>query len=308
MRQCGIAPYFELVQDTYTIPDSENIIEVVLISNVGFETIGPDVDWVECIDRMSTESRRYYQVARNDEYESRKCEILYVNNKYGLERRVSIEQAQKGALIISQTAYEVNAQGGKIEVQLQSNVAYDVIVPVDCSSWIEQLPNTKSLRKDVLLLRISENKDYSGREGYVNIVNQTNNLSETITIKQKAKRSLILSEKEYSVSDAGEKIILDVGTESNDYSWTVADDVDWITLAKSESGNVKSSLIVNVKPNYSYSSRSAEVMLRTNDGELSDKLLIFQSQHDALLLDKTEYQVGNGGGEITIRLKSNISI
>lgn len=307
VRQCGIAPYFELVQDTYTIPDSENIIEVVLISNVGFETIGPDVDWVECIDRMSTESRRYYQVARNDEYESRKCEILYVNNKYGLERRVSIEQAQKGALIISQTAYEVNAQGGKIEVQLQSNVAYDVIVPVDCSSWIEQLPNTKSLRKDVLLLRISENKDYSGREGYVNIVNQTNNLSETITIKQKAKRSLLLSEKEYSVSDAGEKIILDVGTESNDYSWTVADDVDWITLAKSESGNVKSSLIVNVKPNYSYSSRSAEVMLRTNDGELSDKLLIFQSQHDALLLDKTEYQVGNGGGEITVRLKSNIS-
>lgn len=394
--QGGTAPFLELAQDTYMLPDSETVIEVGIVANVDYEAILPDADWIECIEENSAQNKLHYLVAQNDGYESRKCEILYVNNKYGLERLVLIEQAQKDAviisehdiflsssaqnfevrlnanveydvsmplcdwlhdcqtkamhsetlifsvdenssyeartarivikneskniseqitvtqaqkdaLIVSETDYVVEAQGGDIEVGTRSNVVYSVIIPAECIAWVERLPQTKSLKDDVLVFRISENEEYSEREGLINIVSAENNLSETITIRQKARRSLVLSDKkEYAVSDEGEKIILDIGTGTDDYSWTVDDGVDWVTLTKSETGKVKTSLIVSVKPNGTYSSRRAEVLLRTNDGMLTDRLLITQAQHDALLLDETEYQIGNEGGEITVHLNTNI--
>lgn len=397
VRQGGTAPFLELVQNAYVVSDSESVVEVEIVANVDYETILPDADWIECADENLVQNKLRYLVARNNEYESRRCEILYVNTKYGLERRVSIEQAQKDAVVISEhdiflsssaqnfevrlnanveydvsimrcewlhncptkamhletlvfsvdenssyearatqivikneakniseqitvtqaqkdalivpgTDYVVEAQGGDVEVRTQSNVMYDVIVSDGCAAWIERLPETKSLRDDVLVFRISENKKYSKREGIINLVSRETNLSGTITIRQKARRALILSDKkEYAVSDAGGKISLDVGTETDDYFWTVSDGADWVTLTKSETGNVKTSLIISVKPNGTYSSRRAEIQLRTNDGELTDKLLIMQAQHDALLLDETEYLVGNEGGEITVHLKTNIS-
>ena len=75
---------------------------------------------------------------------------------------IHVYQAQKDELILTQDTYYVSSEGENINVELKSNVDYDVIIPEDVKDWVTQI-TSRSSRVDRLIFNIAQNQTYDNR-------------------------------------------------------------------------------------------------------------------------------------------------
>lgn len=216
---------------------------------------------------------------------------------------VVVTQKQKDALTLTSNKFEVSKAGGKINVEVKSNIQYEVIISETSKSWISQSAKTRGLTTNNLSFDIAPSEEYDKRTG--EIIIQSGELSETVHVYQSGEGVLLLTKSEYSVSDKGETIAVDL--KSNFEFDVKMPDVDWVQSAAKTRGMSSHTLYYTIAPNETYDSRKTEIIFYDKNSSIKDTLKIEQAQKDAIIIGKKEYKISANGETVGIELNSNIN-
>lgn len=185
-------------------------ITVELRSNCDYEVVMPSAGWIEeTVTRAMSSHTLHYTVAANDTYDGREAEIIYRDRSdNSIADTLTILQAQKDAIIVSEKEVKVGSEGGTVEVKIDANVDFEMQLPdVD---WISETA-TRGLSTHKKYLRIAENTGESAREARILFRNTASGIEETLTVSQSTKGKRV----KVHVEKAG--TLVDYITESDKY-------------------------------------------------------------------------------------------
>lgn len=240
------------------------------------------------------------RVAANKGYDDRNVSLTIAAG--GTSRTVIINQKQQDALTLTANKFEVGKNGGKINVEVKANIQYEVIISETSKSWISQSAKTRGLTSNNLSFDIAPSEEYDKRTG--EIIIQSGELSETVHVYQSGEGVLLLTKSEYSVSDKGETIAVDL--KSNFEFDVKMPDVDWVQSAAKTRGMSSHTLYYTIAPNETYDSREAEIIFYDKNSNIKDTLKIVQAQKNAIIISQKDYNVAANGEIIEVELSANI--
>lgn len=170
-----------LPSKSYDIAADARSVEVEVQANVQY-TVSVSADWIrQAGSKGLTSTKLTFSVEENTTYDARSATITIKPQDAGVpEQVVSVKQAQKDALIVGNTSYDMPYGGGEIEVKVDANVDFEVKSGAD---WIQHL-DTKALSSSTVRLKVEENPTFASREGKVEISQKGGGLSYTLTVNQ----------------------------------------------------------------------------------------------------------------------------
>ncbi len=187
-----------LSRTEYVVSSKAQVLEIKVQTNgkMGVEIPEAAQEWVSYVNtKAMVEKVIVLDIAENKTYGERECEIGIINEATSVRSAVKIIQMQNDALVISDKTFNVGSKGGNIEVTVDHNVDYDVIIE---DNWISQV-KTKALEREKVNFAISENPSTESRTGTVAFVSEDGTLSQKITVLQEGKSYHIY----YTSSDGG---------------------------------------------------------------------------------------------------------
>ena len=138
-------------------------------------------------------------IGANNSYSSRSATITVTAET--LVSGVTINQSQKDALIITSKTVNVPSAGATVEVELKSNISYDVILPTD-APWVLHT-GTKALNTYTHLITVAPNTGYDARSAKIIFKDKNSALSDTLTISQLQKDAIFVNPKIVNLEDVG---------------------------------------------------------------------------------------------------------
>ena len=181
---------FYLVQKEFNIKSEGEAITIELVHNMQSYSSyisSKDKEWLNIqqteANKTLTNNKMQVVVAPNENVDSRLGKIIFYSEDYKLSDTLIIHQAAQSKLILDETTFIVQGQGGNISVKVQSNIEYEVCIAENASSWISQI-QTKALTEDVLNFYITPNTTSATRTGEIEIKDKNSNLADTIYITQ----------------------------------------------------------------------------------------------------------------------------
>lgn len=299
--QEGAKPAIVLTQSEYAVAAGGETIKVEVKSNVDVSySIASGIDWIiESNTKAMSTSTFYFQIAANESYESRTAEIFFRNEANGLSEKVIITQVPKNALVIAKNSYNIDNKGGNIEIEVSHNVDFDIDI---ADSWVSQI-STKSYTTDKLVFTVAENTTTDNRETKITFTSKDKTISQDVIIYQSQSNALILSEKEKAISADGGTFTIEIN-HNVDFD-VVMSDVDWITEVETKA-MLTSTKSFSVAKNDSYDARTAEIIFKSKDSNLSDKVTVTQMQKGAIIVAKDLYEFDRSGGELTVEVNHSV--
>ena len=156
-------------------------IDVTVQANVDY-SVDISANWIKQTGTKALTSKTLtFNIEENKTYDAREGKITIKPKQAGVaEQVISVKQAQKDALNLEKTSYDMPHGGGEIEIKVEANVSFDVTPNAD---WIHYT-QTKALSSSMVCLKVDENTTYSSRQGTVEIKQQNGSLKHTITVNQ----------------------------------------------------------------------------------------------------------------------------
>lgn len=158
-----------LSKEEYTVSSGGGEIVIELRSNVDYEMVLPDVDWLTEVKTkaLSSYSRRI-TVLPNEGYDARTAEIYFVNELQGIREKVNIVQVQKDAVLVAREEYDMPQKGGVLGFELNTNVeTFDV----ECSeTWIRKALKGRGLTAYPLSFVVEANPEEASRSAIITII------------------------------------------------------------------------------------------------------------------------------------------
>lgn len=259
---------------------------------------GGYIDWCTI---YPTEGKSGYneisiRVERNEGLYERNATLILTSGD--LVKTIIVTQKQKDAILLSSAKIEIDSNGGEIQVNVKSNVDFNVIIPEQFQDWIHK----KGQNLEKYTFKIDKSDEYNKREG--EIIFRGEQIEEVLKIYQFGEGVLILGTPEKYVSDKGDCFPIEL--KSNCEFGIKMPNVDWISLSQTKSISTHTLYFV-ISPNATYQKREANIIFYdTNNILLSDTLRINQAQKDAIILSNKEYKIGSEGGFIETKINSNI--
>lgn len=217
----------------------------------------------------------------------------------------TITQKGADALLVTTTKYEVAQEGGQIEVEVKANIDYQFAISETAKDWItETKSKSRGLTSYKHTFDIAMNENSEKREGEITF--KSGDKVETVKVYQAGGAVLLLSKNEFTVSDAGETISVDI--KSNVEYGVQMPDVDWITDEATGRGMSSHTLKYVIAPNEGYDSRSAEIIFYYQNSDLKDTLRVVQVQKDAIVISQKIYDVKSEGETIEVKFSSNVDL
>ena len=216
-------PFLQLSIQEYTASARGELFDVTVQSNVAYQLIMPEVDWL--VHTASDGDAYTFEVLPNETYDARTAEIRFVCEEEGLSESLIVTQMQRNAIVIAQDFYEVEAEGGTLDIPVQANVDFTVSTNAD---WITQIDtSTKGLIEKVLKFNIEANSTLNSREAIITLT-ANNGIQQDILVKQSGVIPFIkITSSPTRISKEAQDIAITV--ESNiDYYFMVESDVEWI--------------------------------------------------------------------------------
>lgn len=209
-----------------------------------------------------------------------------------LNDTVYVFQAQKDVLILSENEAYVSNEQSKIEVDVRTNLEYDVLIPSDVT-WIKQVM-TRVLRVDKLTLSISANESYDGRSAQVVVKDKNSALADTLTVVQSQVNALILGQKKINdLSCCGEQFTVTVKSNVNFTYDISAEAASWLSVVQTR--GLKENIIKFSVPVNNEYDREAKVVFG-GEGGLQDTLYVKQNGAKTILM---EFYYATGGDNWT---------
>ena len=170
-----------LPNKSYDLASDARTIDVEVQANVDY-TVSVSEKWIKQTGTKGLKSKTLsFSVEENSTYDARSATITVKPQTPGVQEQViSVKQAQKDALIVKDSSYNMPYGGGEVDVKVESNVSFEVKSGAD---WIQYV-QTKALSSSTVVLKVAENTTFKAREGKVEIAQKGGSLSHTVTIKQ----------------------------------------------------------------------------------------------------------------------------
>jgi len=241
----------------------------------------------------------------NTTYDSRNATVTIKADE--LIETISVTQDTNLGMLVTQTSYSISSAEQTVEIEVKANVNYVVDIPSDCKDWISHI-STKSLTSRTLVLKISENKAYDDRTGYVTVRQTDGPLAETITINQKQADGLFVTTPVYELSNDAHTLSVEVKSNVQ-YTVEIDNEVkEWICLVTTK-GLTESTVNLHVAKNDGYE-RTGYVTLKYEN--LQEVITIKQKGGVVVFEDKNfkAHCVKNfdldGDGEISLGYESDL--
>ena len=207
-----------------------------------------------------------------------------------IEKRIKITQKQQDALLVSSNIFELDKSNHIIDVEVKSNIEYEVIIPPAYQSWIVQNNKSRSLSSNILSFTVQYSWEYDKREG--EIIIRGNDKSETIHIYQTGEGMLLTSAK-YLVSDSEEMITVRV--KSNFDFKVKLPAVDWIQEASHTRGISSHTLYYTIKQNTTDKIRCASLLFYDEKSDVKREVQIIQGGKNRIEGGKAVMFLSEGG-------------
>ena len=159
---------------------------VDLQTNVEYD-VDIDCGWIErVVTKGLNEFTETFHVSSNTDPDPREGHIVISSGE--LSETISVYQAECNVLILGQELCEIGQEGGRFEIELRSNVDYDIIWPE--VSWISPAGSegaaNRVLRSDMLVFAVEPNLILQPREADIIVKDKDSDMSATLHIRQEA--------------------------------------------------------------------------------------------------------------------------
>ena len=240
-----------------------------------------------------------FTVEENTSYEDRSVSVTI---KAGTANKTfTITQKSTDALLITTNKFEVAQEGGNIEVELKANTDYQMEISETAKGWISEA-SSRALKTYKQTFTIAPNEEAEKREGEITF--KSGDKMETVKVYQAGGAILLLTKDEYTVSDAGEMITVEI--KSNIEFGVQMPDVDWINDEAFSRGMSSHTLNYYIAPNEGYDTRSAEIIFFDKNSDLQDTLKVIQTQKNAIIISQKTYDIKAEGETIEVKLSANV--
>lgn len=298
-----------LTSDKLEVSVDGGDVEVEVNHSTDFEVTIPD-DYKGWIHRKTNATRGLesstisFTIDPSEEYEKREGRIYFKARDE--EEVVTIYQAGKGILVLSQNEYNLTGTEQEFTIDVSSNFDFSMEMPeVD---WLkENTSKTRGMSSHTLKFKVTENDDYNTRSAKIKFYDNNSKLSETVVVNQASIGAVItLDTLEYNVSC--DKQDLDIEVNSNfDY------DVDfqgatWVKQRKANTRGITSRILrLSIDENENYETRTAKIKLYDKNSSASVEVILNQlSNAPTISAEKKEYEVDANKQNLDIKISSNV--
>ena len=240
-----------------------------------------------------------FTVDENTGYDDRSVSVTIKAGS--VSKTFTITQKGADALLVTTNKYEVAQEGGQIEIEVKANIEYQMEISETAKSWITEA-SSRALTTYKHTFDIALNEDAEKREGEITF--KSGDKVETVKVYQAGGAIILLSQNEYTVSDAGETISVDI--KSNVEYGVQMPDVNWITDEASSRGMSSHTLKYVIAPNEGYDARSTEIIFYDKNSDLKETLKVVQAQKDAIVISEKNFNVSREGGTIEVKVNTNV--
>lgn len=170
-----------LATQAYDLASDARTLEITVQANVQY-SVAISGNWIKQTGTKGlTTDKLTFSIEENKTYDSREGKITIKSQNSSVQDQViTVKQAQKDALIIKDTSFDMPYGGGEIEVKVEANVEFEVKPDVD---WIHHV-ETKALSNSTIRLTVDENPTFENRSGKIEVKQKNGELSYTITVNQ----------------------------------------------------------------------------------------------------------------------------
>lgn len=295
-----------LTKDKYDLPTTGGNITVEVKSNITYTTTIPqEFNWIKQADSKSRalETKNLnFKIEANPDTDKREGFIIFKDNGSELADTVRVYQAQKDELILTQETYSVPAEGETINVELKTNVDYEVIIPEDAKDWIEQLASRAS-RVDRLSFAISENITYDDRQAEIVIKDKNSDLADTLCVIQEQVNAIILGRDKYEISSDGEVISVEV---KSNIDHKIVINHFWIKEVPKAKGLQTNIYRFEIEPNTNYEARNGKIIFKNQINNISDTLHVEQKAKPKLTLVQKIYNIQSSKTNVEVNIETNL--
>ena len=286
-------------------PASGGIFKIDVRHNIEYSlSLAEETEsWITIVNTKAlTTSSVSLKVAANEEISKREGHIIMKSN-LGEEIIRVYQDGATPVLVLSQNSYTLLDDGGVISVEVKSNVNYQYEIR-EGADWITEV-ETKSMSTHTLVFGIKANETYDDRTGIILFVDKETGLKEEVMVFQKQKDALLLTQKEYTLTNEGQIITVEVNS-NVEFKYYITEGSEWISELKTKGLNTHV-IQFDVKPNEGYDNRTGKILFTDEMNGLSEEVTIVQEQRDIVISEKTIYLSGRGGSTSFRTATSNMS-
>lgn len=288
-------------RQSYELSAGESLIEVEVEANVTFEVEVSDT-WIEQVSTRSLEkSVLSFRILANDGYEKRSGSILVRSGELQETVRIYQEGKEKEVLLLSEDMVEVGALGGTVDVQLQSSVSY-ICKPVTEYTWVSEI-TSRAVSTHTLHFAVQPNDTYDMREARFVFIDETESISDTLTIRQYAADEILVPSDPIICEPESGTFSFEV---SANISYDVTTDVSWLKQVVGR-GMERSTLHFSVEENTGSAMREGNIMLLGNGVERTVKVMQ-KGKEEApyLIVSQEHFNILPEGGTVRFTVKANV--
>lgn len=176
----------------YDLSNEAHTLTVEVKANVEYE-VTSQADWVKYVSTSTkalTPTQITLQVDANETYDDREGQVIVKQKGGDLMGTIIIRQDENYGIFISPESVTMNSRQQDIEVEVDYNIDFEVIIPdKDKGTMISSVKykggeETKALSKRVYCFGITENGDNNARETVITFKQNNGSLSGTMEIYQ----------------------------------------------------------------------------------------------------------------------------
>ena len=216
----------------------------------------------------------------------------------------NILQKKSDKLDLSSDQFELNAEGGQVEIAFNTNDDFYVNIPSNYQDWIKYTTYTSESTTKKLHFNILESEEDKERTGEIIIT--VNSVENRVKIIQKGQSIITLKKKNYNID--GNTHTIEVELTTNTSFNTIISDNDWIIQTSQSRSVSEQMLYFNVSENNTSNTRKGTIIFQDMKGEKSDTLIIVQASKDIVLALNSPGLLSNTISENQIKTAASIKI
>lgn len=283
-------------------------IDVDLKTNVSnFDIVIPEEfsEWVSYVETRALRNETIVlNIAENSHYDTRSAKVYIKDRATNLQDTLTIIQDANTALVLDQDEFILSDKETVIEVEVLTNVKFDVAISDD---WISQV-KTRGLSESMLQFRITANDSYADREATITLSNKAGKLEGVIKVSQAQNDGIIISDKIVDISFESQLVEVELKTNLEEFEVVVSDkSKDWISVVNTR-GLRAESFTLNVGKNEGYTLRTAEVYVKNEFSNVEDTITINQRPDFIFFVPEKIFNLTSEKETVEVEVNSNFNV
>ena len=230
---------------------------------------------------MSTLTNVRLMIAQNTSGEERSATITITTGD--ISKSFTIKQKQNDVISLSTDLIKSNSNGGNYQIEVTSNIDYDVQIPTEHQDWVKFSNRTKAISTNNIEFTIAPNLNYDKRECDIYIIPKngivTESLAPSLHILQLPKSLIELDKLQETFPKEGGNAIF-LLTTNTEYEVVIDKTYSWIKLDKIENAQAKvQKLYISVSE--TETPRTGVVLIKDKNSDLIQELSITQTNKSA---------------------------